>query len=87
MLGRLQMTIPECITAYTNLASQIFSADAAQRMWNFTNTGAYYTKDDFEKALKSLIKQRTGDENAPMLDPDTNNTCKVYVYPCFLIKR
>lgn len=50
-----------------------------QRMWNFANTGAYYTKDNFEKGLKSLIKQKTGDENAPMLDSDPNNKCKVCV--------
>ncbi|KAG5643272.1 hypothetical protein DXG03_001239 [Asterophora parasitica] len=79
MLGRLQMTIPECIEAYISLASSIFSANMAQRAWNFSHTGAYYKKDDFEKGLKDLIKRKTGDENAPMLDPDANNGCKVFV--------
>lgn len=79
MLGRLKMTIPECIDAYIKLASQIFSANALQKAWNFTNTGAYYTSDNFEKGLKTIIKQKTGDENAKMLDPDTNN-CKVCVF-------
>jgi hypothetical protein len=79
MLGRLKMTIPECIDVYTNLASQIFSANSVQKAWNFANTGAYYTKDNFEKTLKSLIAQKTGNENAPMLDPDANNPCKVFV--------
>jgi len=72
------MTIPECINVYTDLASQIFSANLAQKAWNFANTGAYYTKDNFEKRLRSIIKQKTGDENATMLDPDNNN-CKVCV--------
>ena len=79
MLGRLKMTIPECIAVYTKLASQIFSANSVQKAWNFANTGAYYTKDNFEKALRTLIKQKTGDENAAMLDSDTSNRCKVYV--------
>ncbi|KAF8071587.1 acyl transferase/acyl hydrolase/lysophospholipase [Lyophyllum atratum] len=79
MLGRLQMTIPECIKVYTQLASQIFSANAIERAVNFAGTGAYYKKDNFEKGLKALIKQKTGDENAPMLDPDTSNKCKVFV--------
>jgi len=79
MLGRLQMTIPECIEVYTTLASQIFSANGPEKIWNFTHTGAYYTKDNFEKGLKDLIRKKTGDENAPMLDPDTNNQCKVFV--------
>jgi len=76
MLGRLKMTIPECVAAYTSLASQIFSADPVQKAFNFTNSGAYYTKENFEKGLRQIIKQKTGDENAPMLDPDTKN-CKV----------
>ena len=73
------MTIPECISVYTNLASQIFSANSVQKAWNFANTGAYYTKDNFEKGLRTVIKQKTGDENATMLDPDTSNQCKVCV--------
>ncbi|GLB44861.1 putative patatin-like phospholipase [Lyophyllum shimeji] len=79
MLGRLRMTILECIEVYTTLASQIFSANSAERVWNFANTGAYYKKDNFEKGLKALIKKKTGDENAPMLDPDTENQCRVFV--------
>ncbi|RDB25621.1 Calcium-independent phospholipase A2-gamma [Hypsizygus marmoreus] len=78
MLGRLQMTVPECIQAYTRIAAQIFSANAVQKIWNYSKTGAYYTKDNFEKGLKSMIKH-TGDEDAPMLDPDTTNQCKVFV--------
>jgi len=73
MLGRLKMTIPECIAAYTCLASQIFSANSVQKAWNFSNTGAYYSKDNFEKGLRDLIKQKAGNENAPMLDPDTKS--------------
>ena len=77
MLGRLKMTIPECIEVYKKLASQIFSANSVEKGLNFAKTGAYYTKDNFEKGLKNVIKQKTGDENATMLDPDSNN-CKVY---------
>lgn len=85
MLGRLQMTIPECIDTYTNLASQIFGANAIEKALNFANTGAYYGKDGLEKAVKALVKKRTGDENAPMLDPDTTNQCKVCVYPSLVM--
>ncbi|KAF8071588.1 acyl transferase/acyl hydrolase/lysophospholipase [Lyophyllum atratum] len=79
MLGRLQMTIPECIQAYMTLAQQTFSANALEKIWDAAHTAARYTKDNFEKGLKALIKQKTGDENALMLDPDTNNHCKVFV--------
>ncbi|KAG6865002.1 hypothetical protein C0991_005690 [Blastosporella zonata] len=79
MLGRLKMTIPECITLYTSLASDIFSANFLQRTKNIAMTGAYYTADNFEKGLKQIIKEKTGDENASMLDPDPTNKCKVFV--------
>ncbi|KAF5379699.1 hypothetical protein D9615_005735 [Tricholomella constricta] len=79
MLGRLQMTIPECIEAYINMASKIFSATPEEKSANFKKTGVYYKKDNLEKVLKDIIRQKTGDENAPMLDPDTNNRCKVFV--------
>ncbi|KAG6916204.1 hypothetical protein DXG01_007834 [Tephrocybe rancida] len=81
MLGRLQMTIPECIEVYTSLASDIFSANFLQRSKNFATTGAYYKKDKFEAGLKKIIKEKTGNENASMLDPDPKNKCKVYVNP------
>ncbi|KAH0585552.1 hypothetical protein H2248_008784 [Termitomyces sp. 'cryptogamus'] len=79
MLGRLQMTIPECINVFESLALSIFSADSAEKIWNFTNTGAYYKADNFEKVLKKLIEEKTGDENAPMLDSNPTNNCKVSV--------
>ncbi|KAG5635085.1 hypothetical protein H0H81_012496 [Sphagnurus paluster] len=77
MLGRLQMSIPECIEAYTSLASSIFSANAVQRGLNFAATGSLYRANDFEKAVKDLVKVRTGNENALMWDP--KNKCKIFV--------
>lgn len=74
------MTISECIEAYESLASDIFSADLAQRTWNFSTTGAYYKADNFEVALKKIIKEKTGDEDASMLESDLTNKCKVYVF-------
>ncbi|KAG5654010.1 hypothetical protein H0H81_008319 [Sphagnurus paluster] len=75
MLGRLQMTVSECIEAYNTLSSSIFSEKATTK---FTN-GYWYKADNFEKAAKALIKKKTGDENALMRDPDPNNKCKVFV--------
>ncbi|KAG6834283.1 hypothetical protein H0H93_010702, partial [Arthromyces matolae] len=59
MLGRLQMTIPECISAYMSFASAIFSANLIERTFNFSTTGAYYKSDNFEAALKKVIKSKT----------------------------
>ncbi|KAG6831520.1 hypothetical protein H0H92_009788 [Tricholoma furcatifolium] len=79
MLGRLKMSISECIEQYESLASDIFSANLAKRILNFSTTGAFYKATKFEKALKRIIKEKTGDENAPMLDTDPTNKCKVFV--------
>ncbi|KAG6906706.1 hypothetical protein DXG01_012530 [Tephrocybe rancida] len=79
MLGRLQMRISECIEAYTSLASDIFAASWWARKKNFSWKGIYYPKENFETALKRLIKERTGNENASMLESGKRNKCKVFV--------
>ncbi|KAF8068910.1 acyl transferase/acyl hydrolase/lysophospholipase [Lyophyllum atratum] len=81
MLARLQMTIPECIATYTQLASKIFAATPGQMVANFLAGYAKYDAKVFERELKALLKKvlRTEDENVPMLDPDTNNRCKAFV--------
>ncbi|KAJ8488254.1 hypothetical protein ONZ45_g14017 [Pleurotus djamor] len=77
MLGRLRMTIEECIEAYMSIAADIFSATTAEKAFNVMKTGVKYKADKMEKVLKAFIKRRTGDENAPLLD--LSNRCKVFV--------
>jgi hypothetical protein len=79
MLGRLDMSIDDCIKAYEDLSSKIFghnrgsSAVAVGR--------SRYSSTKFEKTVKEFIKERTGDSESPMMQ--TGNHCKVSV-PSFL---
>jgi predicted acylesterase/phospholipase RssA len=81
MLGRLQMTVQECMTAYYKLAESIFSGNSVQKAFATATTGACYSGDALEKAIKAVVKDKIGDENAVMLDGGVNG-CKVFVAAC-----
>ena len=78
MLGRMRMSIDECIEAYNTLASKIFSAGLLTKIKDGADTGARFSADVLEQAVKAVIKKYAGSEDAPMRDPDVNG-CKVYV--------
>ncbi|KAL0958133.1 hypothetical protein HGRIS_000301 [Hohenbuehelia grisea] len=80
MLGRLQLTVQQCIDAYTQLASEIFAGnDSVTTKFKLGTTGFRYGATNIENAVQNFIKSYTGDANAPMMDPDVNNQCKVFV--------
>lgn len=79
MLGRLRMSIPQCIAAYNKFASQIFewNGDNATRAKRLAS-GYAYGADTFESAIKAIVKQySSGDETMISKAPD--HYCKVYV--------
>jgi hypothetical protein len=75
MLGRLQMTVDECIAAFENLAPKIFNAGILSQVVNGANTGARFLAP--EEAFKNIIAQYAGNPDAPMRDPVDG--CKVCV--------
>lgn len=78
MLGRLRMTVDQCIEAYQRLASKIFKAGALSQIDSIANCGARYSGSALEGAIKEVVEQYTGDVDAPMRDP-LENPCKVWV--------
>jgi hypothetical protein len=72
MLGRLKMTVPECIAKYTQLAADVFS----HKNW----LGSKYDADRLATAIKGAVKEKLKDENAIMLDD--KGACKVFVVSC-----
>ena len=74
MLGRLKMSIKECIAAYDDLASTIFDPIN-------TIEDGYYDPAVLEKAVKGIISAHLQDENAPMTSPPSDK-CKVYEFSC-----
>jgi len=70
MLGRLRMSVSECIKAYLEMSENVFG-----KPQNFTHREKF-NPDALEQAIKVVVKEKTGDEDAILLDP---SCCKTYV--------
>ncbi|KAL4264819.1 hypothetical protein AB1N83_004040 [Pleurotus pulmonarius] len=80
MLGRLGMTIPQCITTYNKLASQIFRYNSTRCTFlRRGTTGFAYRASTFESAIKAIVKQYSGDSGNTMIPKSTEPYCKVFV--------
>lgn len=78
MLGRLKMTVQECIDEYNNVMAKVFIPK-----WGVTKLGLAIVKGEaydhtiLEKIIKDLVRRRLGNEEAQLLDMSAENTCKV----------
>ena len=61
MLGRLRMSVEEAIDCYDNLAEKVFSE------LKRGGDGKYKARS-LEKVIKAIVKERTGDSEAQVLD-------------------
>lgn len=74
MLGRLQMSVDECIKAYTSLSDRVFKKKAHR----LKITGKYQAQFDsaeLERAIKDILVARGLSEDALLKDVDA--PCKV----------
>ena len=69
MLGRLRMDIDAAIKHYDNLAEYVFSDE---KKWG---DGKFKTSK-LEEAVKSVVKDITGDSESPLLDSDEPGVCR-----------
>lgn len=75
MLGRLQMTIDDCIDAYVSLSDRIFQ----KRRHSVTVKGQVqgrFDSKELERAIKDIIVRQGLDQDASLLD-SPNARCKV----------
>jgi hypothetical protein len=75
MLGRLKMSIDECIDAYLQLSDRIFQ----KKMHRVTVKGKIqgrFDSDELERAVKDVIKVQGVPEDA-LLKDDPGTACKV----------
>jgi hypothetical protein len=75
MLGRLKMSVDDCINAYTRLADKVF----VKKSHRFSLTGkvqARYDSDALVEAVKSIMGEAGFDEKSLLWDPDPH-ACKV----------
>ncbi|KAL8765444.1 MAG: hypothetical protein Q9209_007471 [Squamulea sp. 1 TL-2023] len=76
MLGRLKMSIDECIHAYLSLSERIFQK--RHRIKTNGKIQGRFDSTELERAIKEVITKQGLDENA-LLQAETNDACKVFV--------
>lgn len=77
MLGRLEMSVQECIDAYTSLSSEIF-AKGNRKLFPVSWRGKLKSRFDFgklEREIKEMVRRRGLEENELLAGP--NAKCKV----------
>ncbi|TEB33372.1 hypothetical protein FA13DRAFT_150114 [Coprinellus micaceus] len=83
MLGRLEMTVEECEEKYDDISVKVFG----HKGWFVRNPlNAYigctylYNPKPLEEAVKSIVADKLGKPDAPMMDPKNENPrCRVLV--------
>ncbi|KAG7289881.1 hypothetical protein NEMBOFW57_006258 [Staphylotrichum longicolle] len=76
MLGRLQMTIDECINAYTSLSDKVFQ-QIHHRVDIRGRLQGRFDAAELERSVKQILTARGVAEDA--LLKDTDSSCKVFV--------
>ncbi|KAI1460194.1 phospholipase [Annulohypoxylon moriforme] len=77
MLGRLRMTVADCITAYTQLSSNVFKK-RRHRVSRRGNIQGRFDSRDLERAVKKILTQQGFDEDE-LLKDTVDAPCKVFV--------
>lgn len=72
MLGRLRMSVDECITEYVALGELVFSDPRPPPHRNM------FDASRLENAIKGVLKRKLGEgnEDAPLQDPLEDECCK-----------
>ncbi|KAG7410244.1 Phospholipase A I [Fusarium oxysporum f. sp. raphani] len=83
MLGRLRMTVDECIVAYTSLSNMVFEKKRHRSKINGQLQGRF-DATALEQAVKKILVENGHDEEA-LLKDSSDGACKVYVHSTFPI--
>ncbi|CEJ54942.1 hypothetical protein PMG11_01228 [Penicillium brasilianum] len=86
MLGRLKMTVQECLDEYSALMSEVFGSgwihDHVTKPARYAVTGAFYSADTLEKVIKSLLRKRLPageDADKALLLDEKEDSCKIFL--------
>jgi len=77
MLGRLQMSLDECIKDYETVMKEVFPAGYFKKGAHFITTGEIYDEKPLENAIREIVKRKLKDPNAILLEKDESNPCKM----------
>ncbi|KAF3910728.1 hypothetical protein ABW21_db0208933 [Orbilia brochopaga] len=80
MLGRLQMSIDECIKKYLDVMDKVFpDKSSLSKNVSLGYSGETYDEKPLQDAIKMIVKERLGDSEAKLLDTEGKNPCKIFV--------
>ncbi|KAF2496314.1 FabD/lysophospholipase-like protein [Lophium mytilinum] len=82
MLGRLKMSVADCLDRYKKLMSTVFVNKAplfAMFQTTFFGQGYFYDAAPLETAIKETIKKENQDPEVLLNDPTNTDGCKVFV--------
>jgi hypothetical protein len=77
MLGRLQMTVDDCITAYITLSARVFQKKR-HRLTLKGDVQGRFDSEELERAIKDMVKEPNLPREALLKDAPTAK-CKVFV--------
>jgi hypothetical protein len=80
MLGRLEMTVPECIEAYTKLMKQVFEKKEHRSIVGVLGgVKSRFSSETLKNAIAQVIEERNMDIGEK-LENGTKPECRVYVH-------
>lgn len=77
MLGRLRMSVADCIAAYLKLSERVFRKKQ-HRVTFKVQTQGRFDSEELARAVREVVTQQGLPEDA-LLKDEPNTTCKVYI--------
>lgn len=78
MLGRMRLTVDECILAYSELAPRVFTKVHHRIRLRNGETQGRFDHEALEKEVKALLRTHHMDPEALLKGPEEGSSCKVY---------
>ena len=78
MLGRLRMTIQECIETYHTLSKAVFDESGLHQFVNFAAEGHRFSIEKLEEAIKAVVQDPRRRHGRHMKDLG-GHICRTYV--------
>lgn len=78
MLGRLRMSVEECINAYIELSSRVFQKNHIMPVTMRGKVKARYSGKELQRAIEDVVEAQHLDRDA-LLKDTSPQACKVFV--------
>lgn len=78
MLGRLRMSVEECIAAYVELSSRVFQKKHVMPVTVRGKVKARYSSEELQRAIEDVVEAQHLERDA-LLKDNSPQACKVFV--------